>query len=41
VKAERAINAGVRLATPDSDTSLYAATRRADGGRVHRNFPAK
>jgi len=41
VKAERAINASVRLATRDSDASLYAETRRADGSWVHRNYLAK
>ena len=41
VKAERAINASVRLATLDGDASLYAETRRADGSWVHRNFLAK
>jgi hypothetical protein len=41
VKAERAINASVRLATRDGDGSLYAETRRADGSWVHRNYLAK
>jgi len=41
VKAERAINASVRLATSDGDASLYAETRRADGSWVHRNYLAK
>jgi hypothetical protein len=41
VKAERAINASVRLATHDGDASLYAETRRADGSWVHRNYLAK
>jgi hypothetical protein len=41
VKAERAINASVRLTTLDGDTSLYAETRRADGSWVHRNYLAK
>jgi hypothetical protein len=41
VKAERAINASVRLATRDGDASLYAETRRADGSWVHRNYLAK
>jgi len=41
VKAERAINAGVHLATLDGDASLYAETRRADGSWVHRNYLAK
>ena len=41
VKAERAINASVRLATLDGDASLYAETRRADGSWVHRNYLAK
>jgi hypothetical protein len=41
VKAERAINASVRLATHDGDTSLYAETRRTDGSWVHRNYLAK
>jgi hypothetical protein len=40
-EAERAINASVRLATRDGDRSLYAETRRADGGWVHRNYLAK
>jgi hypothetical protein len=40
-KAERAINASVRLATRDGDASLYAETRRADGSWVHRNYLAK
>jgi hypothetical protein len=41
VKAERAINASVHLATLDGDASLYAETRRADGSWVHRNYLAK
>jgi hypothetical protein len=41
VKAERAINASVRLAILDGDASLYAETRRADGSWVHRNYLAK
>jgi len=41
VKAERAINASVRLATRDGDASLYAETQRADGSWVHRNYLAK
>lgn len=41
VKAERAVNASVRLATRDSDASLYAETRRADGSWVHLNYLAK
>jgi hypothetical protein len=41
MKAERAVNASVRLATRDSDASLYAETRRADGSWVHRNYLAK
>jgi hypothetical protein len=41
VKAERAINASVRLATRDGDASLYAETRRTDGSWVHRNYLAK
>jgi hypothetical protein len=41
VKAERAINASVRLATRDGDASLYAETRRSDGSWVHRNYLAK
>jgi len=41
VKAERAINASVRLATHDGDASLYAETRRSDGSWVHRNYLAK
>ena len=41
VKAERAINASVRLATHDGDASLYAETRRTDGSWVHRNYLAK
>ncbi len=41
VKAERAINASVRLATLDGAASLYAETRRADGSWVHRNYLAK
>jgi hypothetical protein len=41
VKTERAIDAGVRLVTRDGDVSLYAETRRADGGWVHRNYLAK
>jgi len=41
VKAERAINASVRLATRDGNASLYAETRRADGSWVHRNYLAK
>jgi hypothetical protein len=41
VKAERAINASVRLATRDGDGSLYAETRRTDGSWVHRNYLAK
>ena len=41
VKAERAINASVRLATRDGDGSLCAETRRADGSWVHRNYLAK
>jgi hypothetical protein len=40
-EAERVINASVRLATRDGDTSLYAETRRADGGWVHRNYLVK
>jgi hypothetical protein len=40
-EAERAINASVRLATRDNDTTLYAETRRADGGWVHRNYLVK
>jgi hypothetical protein len=40
-KAERAVNAGVHLATLDSDASAYAETRRADGSWVHRNYLAK
>ena len=38
---ERAINASVHLATRDTDTSLFAETRRADGAWVHRNYLAK
>jgi hypothetical protein len=41
VKAERTINASVRLTTLDGDASLYAETRRADGSWVHRNYLAK
>lgn len=41
MKAERAINASVHLATLDGDASLYAETRRADGSWVHRNYLAK
>lgn len=41
VKAERVINANVRLATLDGDASFYAETRRADGGWVHRSYLAK
>ena len=41
VKAERVINASVRLATHDGDASLYAETRRTDGSWVHRNYLAK
>jgi hypothetical protein len=40
-EAERRLNASVRLATRDNDTALYAETRRADGGWVHRNYLAK
>jgi hypothetical protein len=40
-KAERALNAGVRLATHDGDRALYAETQRAEGGWVHRNYLAK
>ncbi len=40
-QSERALNASVRLATRDGDHSLYAETRRADGGWVHRNYLAK
>jgi hypothetical protein len=35
------LNASVRLAIRDSDNSLYAETRRADGSWVHRNYLAK
>jgi hypothetical protein len=41
VKAERVINANVRLATLDGNASFYAETRRADGGWVHRSYLAK
>jgi hypothetical protein len=41
VKAERAINASVRLTTLDGEASLYAETRRVDGSWVHRNYLAK
>jgi hypothetical protein len=41
VKAERAINASVRLTMLDGDASLFAETRRADGSWVHRNYLAK
>jgi cell envelope opacity-associated protein A len=40
-KIEHAINASVRVATLDGDTSLFAETRRADGSWVHRNYLAK
>jgi hypothetical protein len=40
-EAERAVNNSVRLVTRDGDGSLYAETRRADGGWVHRNYLAK
>lgn len=40
-ESERKMNASVRLATRDGDSSLYAETRRADGSWVHRNFLAK
>jgi hypothetical protein len=41
IKADRKINANVRLATLDVGPSLYAETRRADGSWVHRNYLAK
>ena len=40
-ESERKLNASVRLATRDGDSSLYAETRRADGSWVHRNYLAK
>jgi hypothetical protein len=40
-KTEHTINASVRVATLDGDTSLFAETRRADGSWVHRNYLAK
>ena len=40
-ESERVLNGGVRLATRDGDGTLYAETRRADGGWVHRNYLAK
>ena len=40
-ESERLLNAGVHLATRDSGGSLYAETRRAAGGWVHRNYLAK
>jgi len=40
-KAERVLNADVKLITADGSASLYAETARADGSWVHRNFLAK
>jgi hypothetical protein len=40
-KAERALNASVRLVIRDGDSSLYSETQRADGGWVHRNYLAR
>jgi hypothetical protein len=37
-KAERAVNANVRLATAERDSMLYAETRRPDGSWVHKNY---
>ena len=40
-KTEHVINASVRVATLDGDTSLFAETRRTDGSWLHRNYLAK
>jgi hypothetical protein len=40
-ESERAINAGVRLATREVKTALYAETRRGDESWVHRNYLAR
>jgi len=40
-KAERSINANVRLATVERDSMLYAETRRSDGSWVHKNYLAR
>jgi hypothetical protein len=40
-ETEHVMNASVRVATRDSDATLYAETRRADGVWVHRNYLVK
>jgi hypothetical protein len=40
-KSERMMNASVRLATRDGNSSLSAETQRADGSWVHRAYLAK
>jgi hypothetical protein len=40
-KSERMVNASVRLATRDGNSSLSAETQRADGSWVHRAYLAK
>jgi hypothetical protein len=40
-KSERMLNASVRLATRDGNSSLSAETQRADGSWVHRAYLAK
>jgi len=39
--SDRVMNNNVSLATRDGASSLFAETRRADGGWVHRNYLAK
>ncbi len=41
VAAEEPLNANVRLAIRDNDTSLYTETQRPDGSWVHRNYLTK
>ena len=40
-ESERVLSESVRVATRDGDGTLYAETRRPDGGWVHRNYLAK
>jgi hypothetical protein len=40
-QSERVLNNGIRLATRDGDSSLYAEIKRSDGRWVHRNYLAK
>jgi hypothetical protein len=40
-ESERVLNSSARLATRDGDGLLFAETRRASGGWVHRNYLAK